>query len=154
MKNQTVANLFNDALVYDEPYMAHFIYYCIKNKKVTWQDPADVLFALELTQEELMDFLTMKSRDTLKMRPVKLYAIKRNNNLYDFYFANTPEQAAKLHNQLFGEQVKKVIDAYNQMIDKAIYNPKTNRTMTFREVMRETLRTPSYVCTLVGKIST
>lgn len=151
MKKQTVANLFNDALVYDEPYMAHFIYYSITNKKITWEDSTDTLFALELTKEELEEFLEIKRRDTLKMRPVKLYAIKRNSNLYDFYFAKTPEQAAHLHHQLFGERVNKVIDAYNKMIDKSIYDPNTKSTRTFREIMRETNQLPRYVCCLVGK---
>lgn len=151
MKNQTVANLFNDALVYDEPYMAHFIYYCIMNKKITLEDSADTLFTLELTKDELAEFLEMKRRDTLKMRPVKLYAIKRNGNLYDFYFAKTPQQAAQLHHQLFGERVDKVIDAYNKMIDKAIYAPNANKTRTFREMMRGTVRLPRYVCSLEGR---
>lgn len=151
MKNQTVANLFNDALVYDEPYMAHFIYYCISNKKINWEESAEKLFVLELTTEELVEFLEIKRRDTLKMRPVKLYAIKRNGNLYDFYFAKTPEQAAHLHHQLFGEKVVKVIDAYNKMIDKAIYDPKSKTTRTFREVMRETVKLPRYVCCLEGR---
>jgi len=149
-KQGTVASLFHDALIYDEPYIAHFIYYTLQKKKVTLEDKIEKLYEIELTPEEYEKFQEIKRRDVLQMRPIKLYAIQRNGHLYDFYFAKTPEEAAFLHYQLFGEKVRKVIDAYNKMMDMGIYNTETKRTSTFRELMKEYVNFPVYVCTLEG----
>lgn len=147
-KQETVASLFQDALAYDVPYMAYWIYYAWKNGKIALEDPKEKMKKIELPPEEYQEFLDMKRRDVLKMRPVKLYAIRRNNNLYDFYFAKTARDAADLHFRLFGQQVRKVIDAYDKMMDKEIYNEETKKVKSFREICKETLHFPIYVCTL------
>lgn len=138
--------LFEQAIQFDEPYTAHFIYFAVKNGKVTMEEPFEKLVDIHLSVEELNELSAIKAADVLNMRPVKLYAIQKNTTTFVFYFAKNALEVQTLHNQLYVEWEKYIIDAYNQMIDKSIYYPETKVTKTFRQLMKETVEFPRWVC--------
>lgn len=147
---QTIQALFEDVLFYDEPYTAHLIYYSVKKGKVNLQDPVSKLYDMHLTVEEQTEISRMKEQDVLAMRKIKLYAIKRNATTYAFYFAKNPLEARELHHQIYGQWENRIVDAYNQMIDKGLYFQDTKETKTFRELMKETVEFPRLVCEMEG----
>ncbi|WP_137727270.1 hypothetical protein [Lysinibacillus sp. SGAir0095] len=114
------------------------------------QEPVSKLFEMDLTREEQNEIRDMHVADILQMRRIKLYAIQRGENTYNFYFANNAWDARELHHQIYGEWKKHIISAYNQMIDRALYFPDTKETKTFRELKRETVVFPRWVCEMEG----
>ncbi|KGR76160.1 hypothetical protein [Ureibacillus sinduriensis] len=144
--HQTIQSLFQDAIRYDEPYTAHLIYFATRKGKVEMQDPAAKLYEMTLTREEQDKIRDMHTADKLGMRTIKLYAIKRNPTNYVFYFASNAWDARELHHQLYGCWENHLISAYNQMIDKGLYFPDRKITRTFRELMKETVVFPRWVC--------
>ncbi|MGE7666630.1 hypothetical protein ACQKMN_13055 [Ureibacillus composti] len=148
MERQTVSSLYEDAIQYDVPYLANFIYFAITKGKITMEDDASKLDDITLTEQEQMEFDEMRSRNTLNLRPNQLYAIKRSAEQYVFYFAQNAGEARKLHHQLYGEWVSKLTNAHNQMMDKSLYFPETNETKTFRELLHDTWEFPCRVCEL------
>ncbi|HWL24794.1 MAG TPA: hypothetical protein VNR38_13785, partial [Ureibacillus sp.] len=147
---QTIQALFEDVLFYDEPYTAHLIYYSVKKGKVNLQDPVSKLYDMPLTSEEHAEISRMKEQDVLAMLKIKLYAIKRNATTYAFYFAKNAWEARELHHQIYGQWENRIVDAYNQMIDRGLYFPDTKETKTFRELMKETVVFPRLVCEMEG----
>ncbi|MDN4493074.1 hypothetical protein [Ureibacillus aquaedulcis] len=99
-----------------------------------------------MTVEEQEKISRMKAADVLALRKIKLYAIKRSSTTYVFYFAINPWNARKLHHEIYGRWENHIIDAYNQMIDKGLYFPDTKETKTFRELLKETVEFPRWIC--------
>lgn len=151
-KERTIQTLFDEAIQFDEPYTAHYIYFAVLKGKVTMQDKAEKLFNLSFTKSEMEDFRLLRDSDTLNMRPIKIFAIQNNTNTYAFYFAKCLGDARKLHHQLYGVWENKITIAYNQMIDKSIYFPHSNETKTFRQLLKETVVFPRWVCEMEGMI--
>lgn len=145
---QTIQSLFDEATQYDEPYTAHLIYYATRKGKVKMQDSESKLFEMDLTIEEQEEIKTMREADLLNIRKVKLYVIKRSSTTYVFYFANNPWDARKLHHELYGRWENHITYAYNQMIDKSLYYPDSKETKTFRELLKESVVFPRWVCEL------
>ncbi|MFC7686248.1 hypothetical protein [Ureibacillus sp. GCM10028918] len=145
-KQQSIQSLFEDAIHYDEPYAAHLIYYATRKGKVKLQDPVSKLFEMNLTPKEQEEIRKIHVEDILDMRKIKLYAIKRGATTYVFYFAHNAWEARELHYQLYGNWENRIVYAYNQMIDKGLYFPDIKETKTFRELMRETVVFPRWVC--------
>ncbi len=143
---QTIQSLFDDAIQFDEPYTAHLIYFATRRGKVTLQDPVSKLYEMEMTVEEHVEIGRMKAADVLAMRKIKLYAIKKSATTYVFYFASNAWEARELHHQIYDCCENRVIDAYNQMVDKGLYFPETNCTKAFRELLTETVEFPRWVC--------
>ncbi|MFJ8236370.1 hypothetical protein ACIQ34_11550 [Ureibacillus sp. NPDC094379] len=148
MESQTVNCLYEEAMQYDVPYLAYFIYFAIMKGKITMEDDASKLDDIPLTEQEQFEFDEMRSKNTLNLRPNQLYAIKRSAEQYVFYFAQNAGEARKLHHQLYGEWVSKLTNAHNQMMDKSLYFPETNETKTFRELLHDTWEFPCRVCEL------
>jgi len=92
----------------------------------------------------------MKQQDLLAMQKIKLYAIKRNTTTYVFYFALNAWEARELHHQIYGQWENRIVDAYNQMIDRGLYFPDRKETKTFRELMRGMVVVPGWVCEMEG----
>jgi len=122
----------------------------VKKGKVNMQDSESKLYEMNLTVEEQEEIRGMKKEDVLAMRKIKLYAIKRNTTTYVFYFAMNAWEARELHHQIYGQWENRIVDAYNQMIDRGLYFPDRKETKTFRELMRGMVEFPGWVCELEG----
>lgn len=147
---KTINTLFNEAIQYDVSYAADYIYFAVTKGKLLLDDSSDKLQSIELLPNEQQEFEEMRAKDMMKLRQMKLYAIWQNDKTYAFYFGKSVEEAAKLHEQRTKQKVAKIYNCYNQMIDKAIYFPDTNRTKTFREILKETHEFPCFVLEMEG----
>lgn len=146
----TIKSLFGDAIKYDEPFIAHYIYFAQMKGKITHDDPLDKLYEVTFTEEEQKEFELLRANDWLCMRPVKIYAVKRGEKRFAFYFALNEREVRKLHYQMYGEWVVKMISCYNQMIDKSLYFQETKQTRSFRELIREAEEFPWFVGEVEG----
>ena len=147
---KTIKSLFDDAILFDEPYIAHYIYFAVMKGKVTYNDPVDKLYEVTFSEEEQKEFEILRANDLLCMRTVKIYAVKRGESCFAFYFALNEGEVRKLNYKIYGEWVVKMTSCYNQMIDKGLYFPDTNQTKTFRQLMREAEEIPWFVGEVEG----
>lgn len=147
-QTKTINTLFDDAIQYDVPYLADFIFYCVRKRKIAMNEPDEKLETIELTPSELQEFEEMRTKDMMKLRQVQLYAIKNTHNTYAFYFGKNVEEVANLHEQRTKQKVTKIYNCYNQMIDKSLYFQDTNETKTFREILKEMNDFPCFLVEL------
>jgi len=129
--------LYEDAILYDEPYTAHLIYYLQKRGRITLQDPVSKLDEIMLTDAEELELKNLRIKDVLNMRPVKIYAIQCRESSYAFYLAQDALDARELHYRIYGRWVNKVYSCYNQMIDTSLYFPEMKQYKSFRQLIRE-----------------
>ncbi|SOC41444.1 hypothetical protein [Ureibacillus acetophenoni] len=137
--------LYEDAILYDEPYTAHLIYYLQKKEKINLQDPVSKLDEIILTDEEELEFKNLRIKDVLNMRPVKIYAIQCSERSYAFYLAENALDARELHYRIYGRWVNKVYSCYNQMIDDSLYFPEMKQYKSFRELIKGAREFPCFV---------
>ena len=142
---ENIKALYEDAILYDEPYTAHLIYYLQKKGEITLQDPVSKLDEIMLTDAEELELKNLRIKDVLNMRPVKIYAIQCSERSYAFYFAQNTLDAWELHYRIYGRWVNKVTSCYNQMIDKSIYCLETKQFKSFRKLIREAGEFPCFV---------
>ncbi|WP_140422901.1 hypothetical protein [Ureibacillus manganicus] len=142
---ENIKALYEDAILYDEPYTAHLIYYLQKKGEINLQDPVSKLDEIMLTDAEELELKNLRIKDVLNMRPVKIYAIQCSERSYAFYLAQNVLDARELHFKHYGQWVKKVHCCYNQMIDKSLYCPEVKRYKNFRELIGEAEEFPWYV---------
>nr|WP_106782761.1 hypothetical protein [Lysinibacillus timonensis] len=148
---RNIGTLFDEAIMFDEPYAAHYIYFAVMKGKVTFLDSVEKLYRLSLSEEEEKEFQRMRAKDVLNMRPIKIYAIKCSADCYAFYFASNALEARELHFKHYGQLVNKITSCYNQMIDTSIYYPASKQTKSFRELMKEKDEIPCLVVELEEK---
>lgn len=144
---QTFNELLQDAVLYDVPELAHMIYYAVKTNKINLGDPVDDDFIDQFGEADRLIIRDMTKSDYLKMRIIKLYVIPLTGNTFAFYLTKDTNNLEKLHAQIFKQKPKKIIDAY-RLIDRTLYFPDANTYKSFRDISKETVDFPKFVCTL------
>ena len=143
-----VQQLLDDAITFDEPFTAHYIYFVTRSKKIELTSPVDMLYQVQLSDQERTDFYKLYKADTLQMRPIKLFAVQISQHDFAFYFSATATDVQHLHFRLFNKNPHKVFNAYEKRIDRSLYFFDTKQYKSFRELLKETLEFPKYICTL------
>lgn len=138
---QTYRELLQDAIQYDEPFLAHAIYFAVQRKLVRLDDPADRF------QMEGLDFDEIRQNladNVLGLSIIKLFAIKVNPHTFAFYLATRVEEAQAEHRRYYGQLSERVIDMTDKM-DKSLYVPDTRTIETYRDIKNRTVQFPSFV---------
>ena len=147
-----VQQLLDDAVTHDVPYMAHLIYFLTLTKRVELNSPSSVIQDIHLQPDEYNRFLQMYQSDVLQMRRIKLFAVQVSIREFAFYFAKNPAEVQVEHQKIYGNLPKKMSNAYNQMIDRSFYFSESKQYKSFRDLLKETVEFPKYVCTLEATI--
>ena len=138
---QAVKELLYDAFTYDEPYLAHAIYYAVQKGMVTLEEPA-----INIPYEQLDFEAIMKMRDEnqLMMGGVKLFIIPMASKRFALYLAEKEVEARAEHHRVYGVLAKTIMDVSDKM-DTTTYCEDRKELQSFRELKGKVLEFPYYV---------
>ena len=140
MKEITVKEELAEAIYYDEPFLAHTLYYALQKGYVQEDDPISKL----PTDMDYKAITKMRDDNWLQMCTIKLFTIPLNQDRYAIYLARDEDDVRAKHFKIYGWLAQRVIDASHRM-DASLYWNDTGVSKTFREMKREALEFPSYV---------
>ena len=137
---QTVRQLFHDAILYDEPLMAHAVYYALQKGLVQLDDPESKFRYEDLDFEKVYK---MRDENWLQMCTIKLFVVPMSGKRYAIYLAENEGDVRAKHHKIYGELAQEIRDVSNKM-DGAIYYSDTGESRCFRELKREAVHFPYY----------
>ncbi|MFJ7933255.1 hypothetical protein [Sporosarcina sp. NPDC096371] len=137
---QAVKELLCDAITYDEPYLAHAIYYAVQQGMVKLEDPATTIPYAQLDYEAISK---MRDENQLMMCRVKLFIVPMASKRFALYLSGKEEEARTVHQRMFGVRPHTILDASDKM-DMETYCEDTKRWQSFRDMKRQVLQFPYY----------
>jgi hypothetical protein len=143
---QLVKELLADAITYDEPYLAHAIYYAVQKGMVRLEDPADAIPYEQLDYEAIRK---MRDDNRLMMCGIKLFIVPMDSKRFALYLAEREDQARAKHHKVYGELARTILDVSDKM-DAGAYCEDTQKWQSFRDVKRQVLQFPYYVGEMGG----
>ncbi|MCG7335074.1 hypothetical protein MHZ95_07270 [Sporosarcina sp. ACRSM] len=143
---QVVKELLADAVTYDEPYLAHAIYYAVQKGIVKLEDPASAIPYEQLDYEAIQK---MRDDNRLMMCGIKLFIIPMGSKRFALYLAEREDEARAEHHKMYGELARTIRDVSDKM-DAGAYCEDTQKWQSFREVKRQVLQFPYYVGEMGG----
>ena len=138
---QAVKELLYDAFTYDEPYLAHAIYYAVQKGMVTLEEPASNIPYEQLDFEAIMK---MRDENQLMMCGVKLFIIPMASKRFALYLAEKEDEARAEHHRVYGELAMTIMDVSDKM-DMTTYCEVRKELQSFRELKGKVLEFPYFV---------
>ncbi len=138
---QAVKELLYDAVTYDEPYLAHAIYYAVQKGIVKLEDPASSIPYGQLDYEAI---LKMRDENRLMMCDVRLFIIPMASKRFALYLAGKEDEAREEHHKHYGVLALNIIGGSRKM-DTETYCEDTKKWQSFRDLKRQVLQFPYYV---------
>ena len=138
---QAVKELLYDAVTYDEPYLAHAIYYAVQKGMVKLEEPASNIPYAQLDFEAIMK---IRDENQLMMCGVKLFIIPMASKRFALYLAESEDEARAEHHRVYGVLAETIMDVSDKM-DTSSYCEETKKWQSFRELKRRVMQFPYYV---------
>lgn len=147
---QTVSKLLLEAVEYEQFNLAYSLFIAAQKGIVKMTDPVETIDYNKLPYEEIYQAL---ANDTLKLQEsaIKLFLIKRpSDGDYAVYLAKSQTEAYSLHSHLYGKHSYRVFDR-TEMMDSSIYDESRKTYVSYREIKKQILQFPYFVCLLDAK---
>lgn len=125
----TIKQLYEDAIKYEESFLAHYIFYLIRKGKIALNDDVSVL---EHHNDYSDEFLQMWQKNQLGFCQIKVYSLKQNDKKFVFIFAENKKEAI-LHYRL--TYSKNPLNCHELSLDNQMVIG--HRVMTFRRLKKE-----------------
>ena len=138
---QAVKELLYDAFTYDEPYLAHAIYYAVQKGIVTLEEPASNIPYEQLDFDAIMK---MRDENQLMMGGVKLFIIPMASKRFALYLAKEEDEARAEHHRVYGELAMTIMEVSDKM-DTTTYCEDRKKLQSFRELKGKVLEFPYFV---------
>lgn len=133
--------LMFDAVKYDEPFLAHAIYYGIQKGLITMETPAE---KIPYKQMDIEVVKQMTADNILAMNLIKLYSVKIAPNKFAFYLGDIEDLVIKEHQINYNCRPDKLTDMSNRM-DMTLYHVSEGKWLSFRQIKDRTLSFPYFV---------
>ncbi|MCR2823303.1 hypothetical protein [Lederbergia panacisoli] len=133
----TVKRLFEDAIRYEESFLAHYIYCLLKEEKITLEDDDSILSEVQPDSAKLVK---MVKENHLGFCQVKMFALKARNTPWIFIFAKNLEEAEKL---LLRETGQRPLRCREIIPDQVVY--VNNRFFNFHDLKKQQSKFPCLV---------
>ena len=137
---QKVKELLYDAVTYDEPFLAHAIYYAVQKGIVELEEPASNTPYEQLDYETI---LKIRDENKLMMCCVKLFIIPMASKRFALYLAEQEDEARAEHHRVYGELAMTIMDVSDKM-DTTTYCEDMKKLQSFRELKGQVLQFPYY----------
>lgn len=144
---QLVKELLVDAVTYDEPYLAHAIYYAVQKGMVKLEDPAS---AIPYDQLDYKAILKMRDDNQLMMCDIKLFIVPMGSKQFALYLAEKEGEARVKHHKVYGLLAVTIQDVSEKM-DTETYCEDTQKWRSFRDLKRQVFQFPYYVGEMSGR---
>jgi len=128
----------NDAITFGSSLLAYTIFWAMQKNLVVGTDKFEKLQALTLNQIEIDELI---KQDPLSVKPVQLYSMHIEDNLYLFVFSKDERGAKQVFYDAYQRFPKSVGDASSRMDFEMWTEQEGYRT--FREIKDATLKFPS-----------
>lgn len=130
-----VRDVYQDAIRYEEPFMAHYIHCLLSDGKISLDDDASQIIRAEIDQEK---FRQAYEKNILGVNKVKIYSLKLNKNQFAFIFAETKQDAMMFFRSKFNRDP---VNCYEYDIDFGLLRGK--EYVTFRSLRKEHNKFPA-----------
>src|SRR5690625_1804779 len=142
----TIKKLHEDAIKYDEPLVAHYIFFLLQEGKVRLDDGRE---SLPYDYVNDKDFRKIWKENHLGFDQTKIYSLKIEGRLFAFVFAESEEEAIKCFRYEFG---KKPMNCHELLMDWELFIG--NRYINFRDWKLEFEHFPTLVCVYEKEVLT
>lgn len=137
----TVKELLLDAVTWDEPFLAHAIFYAVQQKFVSLEESADHIPFADLDHEAIVK---MRDDNVLAMSKMLLFTVPMEHRVFAFYLAENVGDARSEHQRQFGAFPQKVIDVSDKM-DMPLFTSDLSKYQSFRDKKQQALHFPCFV---------
>lgn len=128
--------------------MAYVLYIAVKEGVIQLTDSTDNIPFDRFPHDKIKKAI---ATDSLKLysNMIKLFLVRRECD-YAIYLAKTQKEVARLHDQIFRERAYNVVDMTHKK-DTSIYDEQAKKYKSFREIQKDTVKYPSFVCLIDRK---
>lgn len=144
---QSVKALLFEAIHYDEPYLAHAIYFAVQKGFVKLEDPAS---AIPYEQLDYTAIMKMRDDNQLKICGVKFFIVPMGSKKFALYLAEKEEEVRAEHQRIYKDAAFTVLDVSHKM-DTTTYCEETKKWQSFRELKRQVVQFPYYAGEICGR---
>lgn len=138
----TVEELYEYAIQTDLSHLAHGIHWALKNGIATLHDDSETLKTLPFDLKEIGE---MKARNDLGIGKIRLFAVETNErDCFAFYFAESTQQAEKVHRSIFRGSFAAAKDA-DRLMPNLMTLAETGEELSFYELRERTMLFPAFV---------
>lgn len=130
-----VRDVYQDAIRYEEPFMAHYIHCLLSDGKINLDDDASKIFRAQINVKK---FKQAYGKNILGVNKVKIYSLKLNKNQFAFIFAETKQDAMMFFRSKFNLDP---VNCYEYDIDFGLLRGK--EYVTFRSLRKEYNKFPA-----------
>lgn len=138
----TIRELYADAVTFENPFMAYGIFLLAKRDLIDWEADEHSLSFDSLSFEEINDAI---KQNLLNLNTVNLYTLKIEGDKFAFILANDSKSAVTEYVRVKHCKPEFTVEV-NDRMDRSMYDEKTSKTLSFREVRNQTKTFPYYVC--------
>lgn len=124
-----VSDVYQDAIRYEEPFMAHYIHCLLSDGKINLDDDASKIFRAQINVKK---FKQAYGKNILGVNKVKIYSLKLNKNQFAFIFAETKQDAMMFFRSRFN---RNPINCYEYDLYFGLLRGK--EYVTFRSLRKE-----------------
>jgi len=136
----TVEDLLNDAMKYEEKALIYYILYAIKKGKIQKTDPAETFNLNRFSEKEHQEVAKLIEENPLGIWKIRIFSLKRNRKRYEFIFAANEQEAAAHFRELFHTEP---LNIHEYPLDFEMLEGK--RVTSFREMRKRFNTFPAYL---------
>lgn len=138
----TVSEFLEGAVEMNMSFVAHTIFWALKNGLVNSDDDSKRLFNIPLNELEIQQ---MTEQNLLGVEQVKLFVITTNKEgLYAFYFATDSLSAHSLHRKMFGDDIANITNG-KRLWANIMHFTKHDMHTNFFEYRKQFVEFPVYI---------
>lgn len=125
----TIKELYEDAIKYEESFLAHYIFYLIREGKISFSDDSSVLAHHSDYSDK---FLRIWQKNQLGFCQIKVYSLKQEAKKFVFIFAKDRKEAILHYRLTYG---KNPLNCHEISLDNEMI--VGHRVITFRRLKKE-----------------
>ncbi|WP_061566356.1 hypothetical protein [Heyndrickxia coagulans] len=130
-----VRDVYQDAIRYEEPFMAHYIHCLLSDGKINLDDDASKIFRAQINVKK---FKQAYGKNILGVNKVKIYSLKMSKNEFAFVFAECKQDAKLFFHSLFNREPFNCLE-----FDMDFGLLRGRQYVTFRQLRKEITKTPA-----------
>lgn len=133
----SIKELFEDAIRFEMSSFAHYLLHLLQEGKVKFDDDKSVLDFVEADNRKVQKLI---GHNHLKFSTIKVFALKHSENLFQFIYANSRDEAINYFKKVLR---KHPINCYEYPLYFEI--ARGNRVVSFRELKKEFSSFPALI---------
>ena len=132
-----IRDLYEDSIKFEEPLIAHYIFYLLQESLISLEDDVKKLYEIKVDKQKLSKIL---KQNLLGFSQIKVFALKHSDKYYIFIFAKNKQEAISYFQKTFK---RNPLNCNEYSLDTPMNIG--NRFLSFRDMRKEQKEFPTVI---------